>query len=59
MQRLLCIKFPRTEFLIIVDDTSLFSKIENKHLYTVQMNKDLKVISNSAYQWKMLFNPNP
>lgn len=42
---------------MFVDDTSLFSKIEDKDLCTVQMNKDLKVISNSAYQWKMLFNP--
>ena len=23
------------------------------------MNEDLKVISKSAYQWKMLFNPDP
>lgn len=34
-----------------------------KYLLTVhhfiQMNEDLKVISNRAYQWKILFNSDP
>ena len=42
---------------MFADDTSLFSKTENKDLSTVKMNKNLKVISNWAYQWKILFNP--
>ena len=39
------------------DITSLFSRTENKEVPAVQVNKDLKVISNCAHQWTMLFNP--
>ena len=42
---------------IFVDNTSLFSKFENKDLTAVQMNENLKVINNRDYQWKILFNP--
>ena len=41
----------------IFDNTSLFSKFENKDLTAVQMNESLKVINNRDYQWKILFNP--
>ena len=44
---------------IFPDDTSIFSKIEDKNISAIQLNKDLKVISNWAYQWKMLFNTDP
>ena len=44
---------------IFADDTSIFSKIEDKNISAIQLNKDLKIISNWAYQWKMLFNPDP
>ena len=41
------------------DNTSLFSRIENKEVPPGQVNKDLKVISNCADQWTMLFNLDP
>ena len=34
---------------IFVDNTSLFSNVENKDLTTVQMNENLTVIRNLAY----------
>ena len=41
------------------DDTSLFSKIENKSYSNFQLNKDLETISKWGFQWKILFNPDP
>ena len=41
------------------DDTSLFSIVTNSTLSAFELNSDLKVIENWAYQWKMLFNPDP
>ena len=47
-----------SSYKIFVDDTSL-SKIENKSHSNFQLNKDLETISKWAFQWKMLFNPDP
>ena len=44
---------------IFADYTSLFSKIENKSYYNFQLNKNLETTSKWAFQWKMLFNPDP
>ena len=44
---------------IFADDTSFFSKTINKKKSEIEPNKDLKLISQWAYQWKMLFNPDP
>ena len=44
---------------IFADDTSLFSKAINKRKSEIEPNKDLKLISQWVYQWKMLFNPDP
>ena len=44
---------------IFADDTSLFSKVKDKNCATAELNNDLKIISNWAIQWKMLFNPDP
>ena len=44
---------------IFADATSLFSKIENKSYSNSQLNKDLETIIKWAFQWKMLFNPDP
>ena len=44
---------------IFADDTSLFSRAINKKKSEIEPNKDLKLISHWAYQWKMLFNPDP
>ena len=44
---------------IFSDYTSLFSKAINKEKSEIEPNKDLKLTSQWAYQWKMLFNPDP
>ena len=44
---------------IFTDDTFLLSKMINKKHSETELNKDLKLISQWKYQWKMLFNPNP
>ena len=41
------------------DDTSLFSLVQDPNESAKYLNLDLSVISQWAYQWKMLFNPNP
>ena len=40
------------------DDTSLFYKDFDKHVYRATLNKDLELINNWTFQWKMQFNPN-
>ena len=42
-----------------VDDTSLFSVVENVNRTTKNLNKDLENINKWAQQWKMSFNPDP
>ena len=44
---------------IFADDTSLFSKIKDKNCSTVELNNDLKIISDLTLQWKMLFSADP
>ena len=39
------------------DDTSLFSVIHDINLSAGELNKDLKKISEWAFQWEMIFNP--
>ena len=39
------------------DDTSLFFVIHDNNVSAVELNEDLKKISNWAFQWKMGFNP--
>ena len=39
------------------DDTMLFSVVNNPAISANELNHDLKVISQWAYQWKMNFNP--
>ena len=39
------------------DDTMLFSVVNNPAISANELNHDLKVISQWAYQWKMKFNP--
>ena len=40
------------------DDTSLFSKVKDKRCSAIELNNDLKNISNWA-KWKMILNSNP
>ena len=42
---------------IFADDTSLFYKVFDKHVSRATLNKDLELINNWAFQWKMQFNP--
>ena len=41
------------------DDTSLFTIVKDKNESANILNDDLQLISNWAYKWKMLFNPDP
>ena len=40
-------------------DTSLFTIVNDKKKSANMLNKDLRRISKWAYNWKMLFNPDP
>ena len=42
---------------IFADDTFLFYKVFDKHVSRATSNKDLELIYNWAFQWKMQFNP--
>ena len=42
---------------IFADDTSLFYKVFDKHVSRATLNKDLELINNLDFQWKMQFNP--
>ena len=42
---------------LFADDTSLFSVIHDSTLSSVSLNNDLLKISQWAYLWKMIFNP--
>ena len=41
------------------DDTMLFSIVNDPILSASELNHDLNVINQWAYQWKMEFNPDP
>ena len=43
--------------MFFADDTMLFSVVNNPVISANELNPDLKVISQWAYQWKMNFNP--
>ena len=42
---------------LFADDTSLFSTVYNLSESANLLNNDLKKISERAFKWKMLFNP--
>ena len=44
---------------LFVDDTSLFTIAKDKNESADVLNNDLLLISKWAYDWKMLFNPDP
>ena len=44
---------------LFADDTSLFTIVKDKNVSANILNKDLSLISKWAYDWKMLFNPEP
>ena len=48
-----------TNAKLFADDTSLFSVIHDNQTSANVLNKDLEMIHNWAFQWKMDFNPDP
>ena len=44
---------------LFADDTSLFAIVKDKNESADVLNNDLLLISEWAYDWKMLFNPDP
>ena len=44
-------------FKIFADDTSFFYKVFDENVSRATLNKDLELINNWAFQWKMQFNP--
>ena len=42
---------------LFADNTSLFSAINNIHTSATTLTQDLNAITNWAFQWKMIFNP--
>ena len=44
---------------LFADDTSLFTIVKDKNESANDLNNDLSLISRWAYDWKMLFNPDP
>ena len=41
------------------DDTTLFSIVNDPVISANELDQDVKVINQWAYQWKMEFNPDP
>ena len=48
-----------TNVKLFADDTSLFSVVHGTQTSANDLNKDLEIINNWAFQWKMNFNPDP
>ena len=42
---------------LFADDTCLFSVVNGSNISADELNKDLELISEWAYKWKMSFNP--
>ena len=50
---------PKSKCKLLADDTSLLSIVQDKNTSVSDINNDLTLISNQAFQWKMIFNPDP
>ena len=44
---------------LLSDDTSLFSVVHNANNRAKELDDDIVKINIWAYQWKMIFNPDP
>ena len=44
---------------MFVDGTSLFSVVHDTETSANDLNKDLEIINNWTFQWKINFNPDP
>ena len=49
----------KSKIKFFADDTMLFSIVHDPNVTANDLNHDLNLISNWAYQWKMSFNPEP
>ena len=49
----------KSQVKFFADDTSLFSIVNDPNISATELNHDLNVVSQWAYQWKMTFNPDP
>ena len=49
----------KSSIKLFADDTSLFTIVKDKNESANTLNNDLLLISKWAYDWKMLFNPDP
>ena len=49
----------KSDAKIFDDDTSLFTIVKYVNENANALNNDLSLISNWAFNWKMLFNPDP
>ena len=49
----------KSSIKFFADDTSLFSTVRDPNLSAKELNDDLKMINEWAFQWKMSFNPDP
>ena len=49
----------KSQINIFPDDTSLFPVVNEPNALALDLNHDLNLISQWAYQWKMSFNPDP
>ena len=49
----------KSNLKLFADDTSLFTIVTDKNESANTLNNDLMLISKSAYDGKMLFNPDP
>ena len=49
----------KSNIKFFADDTMLFSIVKDPVISANDLNHDLDIIQQWAYQWKMEFNPNP
>ena len=49
----------KSKIKFFADDTMLFSIVRDPNISAAELNHDLKLINQWAYQWKMAFNPDP
>ena len=47
----------KSHIKLFVDDTSLFTVVKDPDISALELNHDLHLIFQWAYQWKMSFNP--
>ena len=48
-----------TNAKLFTDDSSLFSVVHNTQTSANDLNKNLEIINNWAFLWKIGFNPDP